>query len=886
MSWFKNLSLNLKLVFALLISSLVIIVVSILLVSSSFDQLALATGQQELEAESTFLEARIDELATNLLFAANQLSNEDDLIEAVLTNDKQQLETFIVTTIGLTNATEVDIVNAEGESLLGEEEDEGVSESESEIVSLALLGSEFVRVAYEDEEAEESPLRLTAAVPIRTKNAELIGAILLGQEMDDDFLELVNFGRQSDHLMLSYEGEAVALTNPEGGEYDISTISGLLNPTELSQAQRGNLYIDEQITYTSNGYPQIYAHMPIDIGGHVNDMLTVVIDLQDSFAARNSIVEALTSSLIVLIVIMTAFLLFIFRQGIIAPLNKISVGVRDIMDGNYQNQILGLSHDEIGQLGMAFNSMAQAVQSRETELNELNQSLEQRVEERTTEIRELQQQTQTIIDNLPNSAVFLLDRDYRVLLADGPELAGAGMSEQMVGEIVTDFLDDDAAHYVTNLYESVFDGETQETELDIDGEIYATTYIPLPDEGGQVNTLLGMFTNITERRKADQAIRESEERFRQLAESIDEMFFLLSLDAQETYYMSPNYETIYGHPTESAYDNPSQWIEMVYPEDMPIVQAGFEKIGSGENHIGEFRIIHPSGDIKWIESRNSLVYGDDGQPRAVAGVVTDITARKQAEIERDGLIKDLRAAKRIAEENSRLKSEFLSMMSHELRTPMNAIEGFTSIILNRMAGTDYNPKTERYLGKIQANSKRLLGLINDFLDLSRIESGRLELAYLPMSPETMAQNWKDNLSSLAEKKGLEFEVLVDPNLPTTMYGDEESLSKIAINLLGNAIKFTDEGSVSLALARQNGHMVMEVHDTGMGIPPHAREYIFDEFRQVDMSSKRQHGGTGLGLSIVQKLANAMGGTVTLQSEIGEGSTFTVTVPIHTEALPV
>ncbi len=238
------------------------------------------------------------------------------------------------------------------------------------------------------------------------------------------------------------------------------------------------------------------------------------------------------------------------------------------------------------------------------------------------------------------------------------------------------------------------------------------------------------------------------------------------------------------------------------------------------------------------------------------------------------------ASKRIADENSRLKSEFLSMMSHELRTPMNAIEGFTSIILKKMAGVEYNPKAERYLGKIQSNSQRLLALINDFLDLSRIESGRLELAHLPMSPTEMAQKWQENLSVLADNKGLEFTVSVDPALPETLYGDEESITKIAINLVGNAIKFTEAGSVGLSLEQHGDQLKMQVADTGIGIPPHARDFIFDEFRQVDQSSKRQYGGTGLGLSIVHKLAREMGGTVTLESEVGVGSTFTVTLPIH------
>jgi two-component system sensor histidine kinase BarA len=268
--------------------------------------------------------------------------------------------------------------------------------------------------------------------------------------------------------------------------------------------------------------------------------------------------------------------------------------------------------------------------------------------------------------------------------------------------------------------------------------------------------------------------------------------------------------------------------------------------------------------------------------QTLKGLQDNVDQLEKSRIEREALIKDLQAAKRLAEENSRLKSEFLSTMSHELRTPMNAIEGFTSIMLKRMGGVEYNDKSERFLNKVQSNSQRLLNLINDFLDLSRIESGRVELAYLPISPHEMAQRWRDELGVLSNGKNVQFETIVDPNLPETIYGDEESLSKIAVNLIGNAFKFTEAGKVTLRLERRGEDMAIEVTDTGIGIPPHAREFIFDEFRQVDQSSKRKYGGTGLGLAIVQKLAREMGGTVTLESEVGKGSTFTALIPIKTE----
>lgn len=260
------------------------------------------------------------------------------------------------------------------------------------------------------------------------------------------------------------------------------------------------------------------------------------------------------------------------------------------------------------------------------------------------------------------------------------------------------------------------------------------------------------------------------------------------------------------------------------------------------------------------------------------------TALEQRVKERTAELKDARdkalAAQRLAQENSRLKSEFLSTMSHELRTPLNAIEGFTSIMLSGM-GVELSSRAEDMTKRIASNSKRLLNLINDFLDLSRIEAGRLELVESVLSPATLAEKWKRDMSILADEKGLNFALTVDSALPPTILGDEDALSKVAINLLGNAFKFTKEGSVTLGLQKMEEGWAIVVADTGIGIPVHARDYIFEEFRQVDGTSKREFGGTGLGLSLVQKLARAMGGRVMVDSEVGQGSTFTVILPLRT-----
>jgi signal transduction histidine kinase len=222
----------------------------------------------------------------------------------------------------------------------------------------------------------------------------------------------------------------------------------------------------------------------------------------------------------------------------------------------------------------------------------------------------------------------------------------------------------------------------------------------------------------------------------------------------------------------------------------------------------------------------------------------------------------------------------LATMSHELRTPLNAMIGFSEIMLTGMGGTldqDAAHMTER----IHANSTRLLTLINDVLDLAKIEAKRIEVVAHPFSPAEMAESLRSSMASLATQKNLGFKVSISPEMPDRILGDRGLVERIATNLLSNAFKFTNKGQVEFSLGKVGrDRWVMSVTDTGIGIPPHAREFIFDPFRQLDGSSQRAFGGTGLGLSIVRELAYAMGGTVQVESEVGIGSMFMVTLPLE------
>ena len=245
--------------------------------------------------------------------------------------------------------------------------------------------------------------------------------------------------------------------------------------------------------------------------------------------------------------------------------------------------------------------------------------------------------------------------------------------------------------------------------------------------------------------------------------------------------------------------------------------------------------------------------------------------------------RELAVARKQAEDANKLKSEFLSTMSHELRTPLNAINGYTQIMLAGMTGT-FDPEQTEYLDRIWSNGKHLLHLINDILDLAKIEAGRIDVVKEPFN----LQEWLDGIvmqvQGLADEKKLDFEVILDERMPEAIMADSDRLRQVVINLLSNAFKFTDEGHVKLAIRRQGkDKWEVVVSDTGVGIPSHAQEYIFDEFRQVDGTSRRQHGGTGLGLAIVRSLCLMMSGNIRVKSQVGQGSTFTVLLPLDSVA---
>jgi signal transduction histidine kinase/HAMP domain-containing protein len=267
-------------------------------------------------------------------------------------------------------------------------------------------------------------------------------------------------------------------------------------------------------------------------------------------------------------------------------------------------------------------------------------------------------------------------------------------------------------------------------------------------------------------------------------------------------------------------------------------------------------------------------------PKQTLDLLQTFAAQSVLAIQNAHLFHEIEEKGRQLEVASQHKSQFLANMSHELRTPLNAILGYTELILDNIYG-ETPQKMRGVLERVQRNGKHLLGLINDVLDLSKIEAGQLTLALADYSLKEVVQNVFSAVESLANEKKLALRIEMPSTLPTGR-GDERRLTQVLLNLVGNAIKFTDQGEVAVKASATNGAYTLSVCDTGPGIPPADQAKIFEEFQQADSSATKKKGGTGLGLSIARRIIEMHGGRIWVESQVGKGATFSINLPIKVE----
>ena len=379
-----------------------------------------------------------------------------------------------------------------------------------------------------------------------------------------------------------------------------------------------------------------------------------------------------------------------------------------------------------------------------------------------------------------------------------------------------------------------------------------------------------LLAEIAERERAELRLRQTEERFRLLSQATHDCVWDWDLE-KDTLWFNDAMRELLGHDP-SGETNMEWWAGNLHSSDRERVMQGLQQAIAGGRRLwaDEFRFRRGDGAYAYVLNRGYVVRNDDGHAVRLISAMTDLSQRRRAE-------EELRQAKEAAESANRAKSEFVANVSHEIRTPMNGVLGMLELALN----TELTPEQREYLKLARNSADALLRVINGILDFSKIEAGHLQLETIKFSLRSTLEDIAGAFALEAESKGVDLNCEVDSDVPDTLLGDPGRLRQILVNLLGNALKFTERGHVTVRVAEESRssnevRLQFAVSDSGIGVATEKQQLIFDAFKQADGSTTRRYGGTGLGLAISRQLVELMAGRIWLESSPGVGSIFRFT----------
>ena len=483
---------------------------------------------------------------------------------------------------------------------------------------------------------------------------------------------------------------------------------------------------------------------------------------------------------------------------------------------------------------------------------------------------------QTLMNHLPD-AIYVKDRASRFLRLNPPAARTLGLEDpaEALGKTDFDFFPEGLARrYFADEQQVITTGEPllnrlePQSEDEAEGRWWLTSTAPLRDATGAVVGLVGSGRDITERLRTEEALQESEARHRALLAAMPDMVFRLDRAGTFLDYKSDRVADLAASPEAFL----GRRVAEVLPADVAIeTEATIARVlASGGTETIEYTL-GLSGGARDFEARLGPVGPDE-----VVAVVRDVTERNRVNTE-------LRAALEAAHAANRATRQFLTMMSHELRTPMQAIMGYAELLLTGPEDS-LTPEQVEDVQTIRRGASRLVDLVKQMLDLSRLEAGQLELTTTAVALPPVIEEVRQGVAPQAAAKGLTVRIDLAEDLPRVM-GDEMGLGQVLLNLAGNAVKFTDQGEIRIRAERLEDGVAVSVSDTGIGIAPDALPHIFDEFRQVHHGTARQYDGAGLGLTIAKRLAELMGGRLSVVSQPGTGSTFTLQLAIAADLAP-
>ena len=555
-----------------------------------------------------------------------------------------------------------------------------------------------------------------------------------------------------------------------------------------------------------------------------------------------------------------AVLFIVSRKLIFDPITELARAIGRLAKGDLSTRIAVDASGEVKMLLEGFNGMAEDLDRKTVSKDYVDNILKSMMNLLIVVSPE------QIITKMNTAACTLLGYEASEMIGRPLETIFKGIGEPEKPWMETMRTDG----YVSNIEEAY----TSKDGRDIPVLLSASV---MYDAQGAIRGMIYVAEDITEQKRAEEALRESEIKYRRIFESLEDLYY--QTDAQGIIrVLSPSAvrltgwmpDELIGRPVTDVYLDPNTRENLLHR----LLQGRYVK-------DYEVQLKKKDGTTVQVSVGAQLLYDDEGHPNGVSGSLRDISERKEAEesIRRANLqLKEATARANEmavqAEAANRAKSEFLANMSHEIRTPMNGVMGYTDILLD----TNLTSEQSEYARTIKHSSETLLSLIDDILDLSKIEAGHLSLEFIDFDPEVVCYDTCDLIRPRIGNRPIDILCKVGDTVPAFAKGDPTRFRQVLLNLLSNAAKFTEEGEIEIALAVEDetDDMIqfhLTVRDTGIGIPEEKRQTIFDAFQQVDASTTRRFGGTGLGLTICRKIAEMMQGTIWAESIPGKGSTF-------------
>lgn len=485
--------------------------------------------------------------------------------------------------------------------------------------------------------------------------------------------------------------------------------------------------------------------------------------------------------------------------------------------------------------------------------------------------KELEVQTQVLLDNIPLQIIVTSLRGD-ILMANPKALKDNTIAKEEMGQF-----------NMSDFYNNSSDRDEVINELSIKGKV-DQKILPFKRIGGSVRSmmvsiipityhnqqaLLTIALDMTDRLEMEQALSDSQQRFELAVDGSGDALWEYDAILSENWF-SPRLVQMLGYESGELTNSIGTWRAHLHPDDTDrAFTAFYDHLEKGTAYNISYRMHTKQGEWRWFQARAKSLRTEDGKAYRTSGSVTDITERKEFE-------RQLFEAKEIAEAATRAKSEFLANMSHEIRTPMNAIIGFTELLHDQIK----QPKLRSFVRTIQSAGNDLLILINDILDLSKIEAGKLKIEKKPCNLHVLFSEVSKIFEVKIEEKDLYFQLDVNADIPESLMLDSTRLRQVLFNLIGNAVKFTEQGGITIRVLTKNAvretvDLIIAVEDSGIGISTDQQKIVFEQFEQSEGQSVQRYGGTGLGLSISKRLVEMMGGDLSLSSHQGEGSIFQI-----------